>query len=74
MPNRVPLQSVVVQRDGQAVTPPIGAVFNFTAEEVADIERSNPAAISEKASVDADEVEVKSVKGGKGGTKKAEEL
>ncbi len=56
MPNRVPLQSIVVKRNGEAVVPPIGAVFEFTDEEVADIERINPDAISENVSVPADSV------------------
>lgn len=56
MPNRVPLQSVVVQRDGSNVVPPIGAVFEFTDKEVADIESVNPDALSATISVAADDV------------------
>lgn len=71
MPNRVPLQSVVVQRDGSNVVPPIGAVFEFTDKEVAEIETSNPDALSATISVAADDVAVKSA--GKGGKKAASE-
>lgn len=56
MPNRVPLQSVVVQRDGNNVVPPIGAVFEFTDQEVADIESANPDALSATIAVAADDV------------------
>jgi len=49
---RVPQQSVVVYRDGKQVVPPIGVVFDFTADEVAEIERMNPAAITANAVVD----------------------
>lgn len=52
---RVPLQSVVVMRDGQSVVPPIGQVFEFTADEVAQLERMNPDAISAQATVDAEQ-------------------
>lgn len=49
---RVPLQSVVVHRDGKAVVPQIGQVFEFTADEVAEIERMNPDALTAHAVVD----------------------
>lgn len=58
MPNRVPLQSVVVQRDGNNVVPPIGAVFEFTEQEVADIESANPDTLSATIAVAADDVPV----------------
>lgn len=69
MPNRVPLQSIVVKRNDKAVVPPIGAVFEFTDEEVADIERINPDAISENVSVPADSVAAPSKDKGKGKAK-----
>jgi hypothetical protein len=65
MPNRVPLQSVVVQRDGKNVVPPIGAVFEFTDKEVAEIEGSNPDALSATISVAADDVPTKAAGKGK---------
>lgn len=72
MPNRVPLQSVVVQRDGNNVVPPIGAVFEFTDKEVAEIEASNPDALSATISVAADDVAA-TKPAGKGGKKGASE-
>lgn len=49
---RVPKQTVVVVRDGKSVTPPIGEPFEFTDEEVSQIESMNPDAISAEATVD----------------------
>lgn len=55
MPNLVPLQSVVVQRNGNNVVPPIGAVFEFTDKEVSEIESVNPDALSATIIVAADD-------------------
>lgn len=57
---RVPMQSVTVVRDGAAMTPTIGTPFEFTADEIEQIERMNPAAISAMASVDLTKVAPKS--------------
>lgn len=54
---RTPLQSVVVFRNEKPVVPPIGQPFEFTAEEVAQIEASNPAAISDQVTISADELQ-----------------
>ena len=43
--SRVPVQSIVVVRDGKQVTPDLDKPFNFTAQEVEDIERVNPSAM-----------------------------
>lgn len=51
---RVPMQSVVVVRDGKSTVPPIGQPFDFTAEEIAQIEKMNPDAISDRATVSVD--------------------
>jgi len=51
---RTPLQSVVVVRDKKAVVPPLGQPFEFTAEEVEQIEAANPNAISDQITVSAD--------------------
>lgn len=51
---RVPLQSVVVHRDGQPFVPPIGQVFEFTADEVEQLERMNPDAVSAQVTMDAE--------------------
>jgi hypothetical protein len=42
MPKRVPLQTIVVHREGKRVVPALGEAFDFTAEEVEDINRVNP--------------------------------
>lgn len=52
MPKRVPLQSIVVQRDGANTCPPIGHPFEFTAAEIEQIEAINPAALTSEATVD----------------------
>ena len=52
MPKRVPVNSVFVVRDGKQVSPTIGEPFNFTDEELTDIERLMPEAISTDATVD----------------------
>ena len=59
---RTPLQSIVVIRDGKSHIPAIDEVFEFTKEEVADIERVNPDAFSEQATVSVDDVNDKAVK------------
>lgn len=55
MPKRTPLQSVVVIRDGARFTPEIGRPFEFTKDEIEQVERANPAALSKKAVVDLTE-------------------
>ncbi len=70
MPNRVPLQSIVVQRDGASMCPPIGHPFDFTAEEVASIEKMNPGALTAEATVDLSKSDSKATgkkAGGEGG-------
>lgn len=52
---RTPLQSICVQRDGASVVPPIGIPFDFTADEVKQIEAMNPDAISTEAMVNVAE-------------------
>lgn len=37
MPKRIPLGAIGVTRDGKTVYPTVGEVFDFTAEELADI-------------------------------------
>jgi len=37
MPKRIPLSTIVVHRDGKRVEPPIGQAFDFTADEVEEI-------------------------------------
>lgn len=46
MPKRVPAQTITVVRSGKLVNPKIGEPFEFTADEIAQIERLNAAALS----------------------------
>lgn len=52
MPKRVPVQGIVIHRDGKNIKPPIGKAFDFTAEELADIMRVNPNAVSKIENVE----------------------
>lgn len=45
MPKRIPMQTVIVQRDGKQVAPPIGKAFEFTREELDQIKAVAPDAI-----------------------------
>lgn len=56
---RTPMQTVVVQRNGESVVPTIGHPFSFTKDEVEQIERMNPSAISKDIVLDADDPAVK---------------
>lgn len=52
---RVPMQSVVVPREGKMMSPPVGIPFQFKKEEIEQIEAMNPDAISKIAAVDVAE-------------------
>ena len=52
---RVPLQSIIVQREGKMVRPPIGKSFKFSDEEMADIMRMNPKALGKVETVEIDD-------------------
>lgn len=45
MPKRIPVQTVIVNRDGKQIAAPIGKPFDFTNEELADIKAVNPDAV-----------------------------
>lgn len=45
MPIRVPVQTVIVHRNGKNIAAPIGKPFEFTNEELAEIKAINPRAI-----------------------------
>lgn len=63
---RIPVQTITVGRDGKNVIPTIGQPFDFTDEEIKQIEASNPAAVRNPVvEADAEQVEVKATKGGK---------
>lgn len=59
MPQRTPMQSVIVTRDKKRVTPEIGKPFEFTAHEIAEIDAMNPDALSTLATVDVSQGEKK---------------
>lgn len=54
---RIPLQSIVIQRDGKNVIPEVGKAFDFTEQELRDIAAVAPNAvrlpINEAASAEA---------------------
>lgn len=63
---RIPVQTITVGRDGKNVIPTIGQPFDFTDEEIKQIEASNPAAVRNPVvEADAEQVEAKPTKGGK---------
>lgn len=55
MPKRVPAQSITVARQGKMVVPKIGEPFEFTADEIKDVERLNPSAFAKTRVVAADD-------------------
>lgn len=52
MPKRVPTQGILVQRNGKNFRPPIGQPFDFTPEELEDIKKANPHAVTTISTVD----------------------
>lgn len=42
MAKRVPVQTIIVYRDGKRVAPPIGKPYDFTADEIKSINDRNP--------------------------------
>jgi hypothetical protein len=60
---RTVMQSITLGRDGKVVNPTVGQTFEFTAEEIEQIEKANPAAISVIATLDlSNEVAADAVK------------
>lgn len=45
MPKRIPLQTVIFQRDKQRMVPEVGKPFDFTKEEIEQITKLNPDAL-----------------------------
>lgn len=45
MPQRIPMQTVIVRRNGKSVVPEIGKPFDFTPDELETINRVNPEAV-----------------------------
>ena len=42
MPIRIPVKGVIVFRDKQQVRPPLGKPFEFTQQEIEDLEKAAP--------------------------------
>lgn len=55
MAKRTPLQSVIVIRDGKRVIPPIGKPFDFSADEIKQLDQASPGLLSKQATVDLSE-------------------
>lgn len=65
---RIPVQTITVGRDGKNIVPTIGQPFDFTDEEIKQIEASNPAAVRNpvvEAEPVVEQAEAKATKGGK---------
>jgi hypothetical protein len=45
MPKRIPVQGVIVQRDGKSFMPKLGEPFEFTQAELDEIAEINPGAV-----------------------------
>lgn len=54
MPKRMINEGVIVHRDGKRIRPEIGKLFDLTADEIADIEKVRPRAISTLKEVEED--------------------
>jgi hypothetical protein len=46
MPKRIVKDLVILYRDGKQVVPEVGVEFDFTAEELASVNKSNPKALA----------------------------
>lgn len=57
MPKRVPVKSIVLFRDGKQVRPTIGKEFDFTAEELKDINDLSPKSVRKVIVEDAESAE-----------------
>lgn len=45
MPKRIPRSTIILHRDGVRTIPKIGTAFDFTKEEIAEIDAVNPDAL-----------------------------
>lgn len=58
MPKRKVVQTVIVYRDGSRIVPKIGEIFDFTEQELSDINSVNPEAVTRPiVQVDIEELE-----------------
>jgi hypothetical protein len=47
MPQLIPVQTVIVHRDGKSFAPEIGKAFNFTEAEVSELKKFAPKSVRE---------------------------
>lgn len=71
MAKRIPVQTVVVVRDGKRVTPEIGKPYNFTDAEIADFDRLSPGAVRKPTNEAGDEAPAEKKPAAKAADKKA---
>lgn len=57
MPKRIVKDTIVLYREGKQVVPEVGKLFDFTAEELSNINKANPAAVEHIITADAAPVE-----------------
>lgn len=43
---RIPTSTVIIYRDGVQMSPEVGKEFEFTADEVASLDKANPTALA----------------------------
>lgn len=53
MPKRIVKDTIVLYREGKQVVPEVGKLFDFTAEELSNINKANPAAVAHIITPDA---------------------
>lgn len=69
MPQRIPVNKIIVHRDGKRFAPPLGKPFDFTAAELEDIKAVNPGAVRKVINESADAKDAKDAKDDKTETK-----
>lgn len=67
MPIRIPTQTVIVQRNGANFAPKLGEPFNFTTDEVEEINTLAPDALRKPVNEEAKEVQQAPAAAGKAG-------
>ncbi|MEN9925546.1 MAG: hypothetical protein RL268_1672 [Pseudomonadota bacterium] len=67
MPQMIPLQTIVLHRDGKPVVPTIGKPFPFTDDEVAELGSALRAPVNETPAPAAAPASAPAAKVGKGG-------
>lgn len=54
MPKKIPVHTIVVQRDGKTVIPAVGKPFDFTDAEIADVRAVDPKAFRDLVNEEVD--------------------